>query len=803
MKNCILTAVLGVITMVAFAQQVSAQTASPAPVGTASLPLAWPRTFEKDGNTVVIYQPQVDSWDDRRTIHFRAAVFIRKKGDTDGSYAAVTASATTWVDQQNRTVLIGPRHLDDFRVPGAKPQAVETLRRVMQDVLPDEQTITIELDRLIAALALGEQRKAREAAVSFDPPVIYASQVPAILVTFAGKPRYQKVPGLDWMYSINTNWDLFFDAAASEYALLANDCWLTTKDPLKGPWTLATRLPPALSKLPVEDNWNDVRENLALKKPQVVPAVFTSTLPAELIVTAGPPQFEPIKATRLMRVSNSDSELFYHAAEQQYYVLAAGRWFRAKELGGPWKAATKDLPSDFASIPDDDENAAVLASVPGTQQAAEAVVQATIPQTAVVNRKDVTISVVYQGDPRFVIIEGTTVEYATNTPYSVFLVEGKYYCCHDGIWFISPAATGPWAVATVVPAVIYTIPATHPLHNVTYVYVYDSTPETVVVGVTGGYSGQYVAAGVVLFGAGIITGAILADDDACWYYHYHTAYFSYGCGVYYSHYHGGYYYANRAYCGPYGGAGSWAVYNPQTGGYARGAYRYGPRGTATAREAYNPWTGNYGARVNVNTPYGSWGRSVITNGDDWVKAGHRTGPNGGAAGIVTSEGTGIIAGRGRYGEGTAIAKDKEGDVYVGHDGNIYKRDADGNWSKRDNGQWDPVQDATPTPRTTARNESTRLTEANQSLDRTKTDRPAGSTGTTASPTQGLANKKVNPPQTAAPGSRQPPSIAQDLSWQAQSRDRGMISTQEAQKWRGNPPSARPNLGAGGVRPRVR
>lgn len=803
MKSCILTAVLEAMMIVPLAQQVSAQTVSAPPAGTDSSGPAWPRTFEKDRNTVVIYQPQVDSWADRRTIHLRAAVFIRQKGDVDGSYAAVTASATTWVDQQNRTVLIGPRRLDDFQVPGAKPEAVQTLRKVMQAVLPDEQAITIDLDRLIAALAIGEQLKAREAAVSFDPPVIYASQVPAILVTFAGKPRYQKVPGLDLMYSVNTNWDLFFDAGASEYFLLSDDCWLMTKNPLKGPWTLAARLPAALSRLPAEDNWKDVRENLALKRPPVVPAVFASTLPAELIVTAGPPQFEPIEATRLMRVSNSDSELFYHAAEQQYYFLTAGRWFRAKDLGGPWKAATKDLPSDFADIPDDDENAAVLASVPGTDQAAEAVIQATIPQTAVVNRKDVTISVVYQGDPRFVVIQGTTVKYATNSPFSVFLVEGRYYCCHDGIWFLSAAATGPWTVATVVPAAIYAIPATHPLHNVTYVYVYDSSPETVVVGVTGGYSGQYVAAGVVLFGAGVITGAILADDDACWYYHYHTAYFSYGCGVYYSHYHGGYYYANRAYYGPYGGAGSWAVYNPQTGGYARGAYRYGPRGAATARAAYNPWTGNYGARVNVNTPYGSWGRSVITNGDDWVKAGHRTGPNGGAAGIVTSEGTGIIAGRGRSGEGTAIAKDKEGDVYVGHDGNIYKRDADGNWSKRDDGQWNPVQDAKPTPRATARNESVRPTETNRSLDRTRTERPAGNTGATGSPKQIVTNRRVNPSQITAPGSRQPPSTAQDLSRQAQSRDRGMISAQQAQKWRSNPPSARTNLGAGGVRPRLR
>ena len=29
-------------------------------------PPSWPRTFQKEGNTLVMYQPQVDSWDKRR-----------------------------------------------------------------------------------------------------------------------------------------------------------------------------------------------------------------------------------------------------------------------------------------------------------------------------------------------------------------------------------------------------------------------------------------------------------------------------------------------------------------------------------------------------------------------------------------------------------------------------------------------------------------------------------------------------------------------------------------------------------------
>jgi hypothetical protein len=59
---------------------------------------------------------------------------------------------------------------------------------------------------------------------------------------------------------------------------------------------------------------------------------------------------------------------------QQYYVLLAGRWFRAKSLVGPWEwVPGEQLPGDFPRIPPDSPKGHVLASIPGTEQAREAV----------------------------------------------------------------------------------------------------------------------------------------------------------------------------------------------------------------------------------------------------------------------------------------------------------------------------------------------------------------------------------------------------------------------------------------------
>ena len=56
-----------------------------------------------------------------------------------------------------------------------------------------------------------------------------------------------------------------------------------------------------------------------------------------------------------------------------------------------------------------------------------------------------------------------------------------------------------------VPPVIYSIPPSSPLHYVTYVQVYDVTPQYVVVGYTPGYFGTVVGAGgVVVYGTGYV-----------------------------------------------------------------------------------------------------------------------------------------------------------------------------------------------------------------------------------------------------------------------------------------------------------
>jgi hypothetical protein len=200
------------------------------------------------------------------------------------------------------------------------------------------------------------------------------------------------------------------------------------------------------------------------------------------------------------------SHVLIDTTTQDHYVLLSGRWFRTRSMAnGPWEYVPNNkLPADFAKIPEGHPKGDVLASVSGTPQADEALIDNQIPQTAAVNRKTATTQVTYDGSPELRPIEGTSLQYIANTRTPVIVAgDGNYYTVDRGVWFVASSPSGPWTVADKIPVEIYSIPASSPLHYLTYVKIYDSTPEYVYVGYTPGYYGTVVNPdGVVVYGTG-------------------------------------------------------------------------------------------------------------------------------------------------------------------------------------------------------------------------------------------------------------------------------------------------------------
>jgi hypothetical protein len=629
----------------------------------------WPRDIARNNVRLVYYQPQVDEWKDLRQLRARIAfVLMPDKGKPAVGLEEVQGDTHT--DLKQRTVLIDNIKILSVRFPSL-PEAEEAkMQELMKTNFPG-RPLTVSLDRLIASIQAGNSN-AKTVKVKTDPPQIFVSREPAILLTVEGDPVLAPIKGLQLKFVINANWDLFSAPDESRYYLLADKAWLT-KNSLSGNWEPAGKLPSDLRKLPNGENWDHVQKavtawNSGKARPKA-PHVFFSSVPAELIAFAGEPVYKRIPDTQLSYATNTDSWVFTDSGDSQVYYLVAGRWFRAASLQGPWTYAGNDLPDDFQKIPPADEAGVVLASVPGTSEAQDAVLLAQIPTTATVKRSEAEAQtkVVYEGEPQFVPIEGTGLSYAANADADLIKVEDTYYLCQNAVWFSSRKPTGPWTIVTSVPDVIYSIPPSSPVYHATYVKVEGSSPEEVTCSYTAGYSGAYLAAAAA--GATLVWGT-------GYYYHpyiyagpvpyYHPYYATYGVSAAYYPYAGVYAVGGYAY-GPYASAGRAAWYNPQTGGYGRAYTTQTPYGGRTYAWGYNPSTGTSWTTQQGRGYYGQWGTSTVTRGGETYQAGH----------VSTAYGnTGVVKG--------------PDNLYAGHDGNVYKRDDNGNWSKWDNGGWQPV-----------------------------------------------------------------------------------------------------------------
>lgn len=653
----------------------------------------FPREIRLPQSRLIVYQPQIEEWRDHKTLVGWAAVLIKPDSGKDTITGAIKFSAETDVDNEARTVVAYNRKLLEVNFPTLSQNEINSFKRNIQNAVTKAPEL-IPLDMLLAAMA-NKDAQLKSIDVSVMPPKIFYSDAPAILVLFDGKPLFAKIENTSLKFAINTNWDIFLDESNTTYYLRHGKQWLVASDYKEG-WLATTKLPEDIAKLPKEKNWDAVHQSippLDITKASSV-SVKVSDEPAELIVTEGKPKLVAIKNIKLSYVENTNNDLFYHGETSEYYILVSGRWFKTKDLNGQWVYSEK-LPEGFSKIPADHVKADVRASIPGTVEAKLAVLQAQVPHKATVDISNTQAKVDYAGEPVFKPIKGTTLKYAVNTSSDVIQAGASFYLCNKGVWFVANSPRGPWKVATVVPDEIYDIPSDSPLYHVTYVYIYDYTPSTVTVGYTAGYHNMYVSYGVVMYGTGYYYNPYWYTYPTYPYYPiYYPYYPSYGVAAYYNPYTGTYG-RGAYYYGPYGGYGRGASYNPATGRYARSATAWGPTDGIYARQAYNPSTGIYSESIQSANTYSHWGNSVVRHGQDWIKTSHYTDEKGTRRTVETSKG-----GKGAQFKGddhsAGAIKNKEGDLFVGKDGAVFKRTEDG-WHKRDGQNWTPVEKTIDVP----------------------------------------------------------------------------------------------------------
>lgn len=693
---------------------------------------SWPRVTAIGDAKLLMYQPQVESWVGENLTAY-AALSIQKEGGKT-KYGIVWFTARTEVDKVNRQVTLDQFQITKLQFPTMQNREPE-LRTLMETKLAGKSRV-VALDRLEAALEVSDSadRNIKGFKVNNDPPRIIFETKPAILVLIDGPAKFRDIGGTELQKVLNTRAEIILETKKQKYFLSVLDGWMEAPG-LQGPWTYASTIPDDMKEIAKgirerqQANAEAGTKPPSLKKAEEdgkLPEIYVSLRPAELLITEGPPLFESIPEAKLEYVKNTTANIFRDPMTLDYYVLLAGRWFRSKSIeNGPWTFVERaSLPEVFGKIPENSPKAGVLASVPGTAPAKEALIANTIPQTATITRDEAQLRVAYDGEPQFKEIQRTQLQYAVNTATPVIRVSDKnFYAVENAVWFVGPSPAGPWVVATAVPDEIYSIPPDAPLHYVTYVKVYGSTPETVHEGYTPGYYGSVVSSDTttVVYGTG-------------WYYppyigtYWYGAPYTYGVGVAstwtsesgwsltigigYSYAYG-YPYYYYPWWGPWGYYG-YCCWGPAWG-YGWGGYasanvygRWGNTAYANTRAAWaNPYTGNYGAASRTvvhNSQRGNLGvagRGTNTN----IYTGNTVGGRGAIGynpntGVVGGAGAGyagnIYSGRGTAGRGGFAYNTKTGagvavgadNVYAGKDGSVYRYNRqNGGWSQNSGSGW--------------------------------------------------------------------------------------------------------------------
>jgi hypothetical protein len=446
----------------------------------------WPRVTISAGNRIEVFQPQLESWQ-TNVLRARAVVEVTLPSDTQPHLGVAWFTANTKVDKANRLVTL--TNIAITRVQfSVQAQQEANMLSVMRAAFPNSAR-TIALDRLIMASVVA-QNQARRSGLPLknDPPiVIWTTNTVAAVVLIDGDPLLRPVQGSALMRVINTASLILFDPAGGTYYLAGDGRWFQSEG-IAGPWAVTPNPPAAVSALtPASNGTKGAAANAGS------PVVFVSTKPAELLHTLGEPAYQTESTSGLLYLANTDSQLLYDPAGRAAYLLLSGRWFVSRPgLTGPWSyVAPKDLPPQFARIASDGPKGAVLSSVPGTPQAAAARVAASLPKTATIRRSGCSFGVQYDGPPQLKPIDGTDMQYAINASEPVILCQSRFYTVGNAVWFAADSPTGPWAVATSVPQAIYTIPASSPLHYVTYVYIGYADGDQVEEAYTPGYTGSY------------------------------------------------------------------------------------------------------------------------------------------------------------------------------------------------------------------------------------------------------------------------------------------------------------------------
>src|ERR1041385_370256 len=233
----------------------------------------WPRGYNLPNEAqIVLFQPQIATWDDQKHAVALAAVSYIAKDAQKPVVGTIKIETDTEVSLEQRLVKFSTLKITEANFQTLSKEQTQTIVKEIEKNIPDEDRI-IALDRVLAYVDKSTISPKNVAGIKSDPPRLYVSKIPAILVSFDGEPIWSPIKDNELKFAVNTNWDVFQHGPTGLYYLRNDTTWLRATQ-LTGPWSRAGNLPESFNKLPQDDNWKDVRTNLPGAAIKTLPSVY-------------------------------------------------------------------------------------------------------------------------------------------------------------------------------------------------------------------------------------------------------------------------------------------------------------------------------------------------------------------------------------------------------------------------------------------------------------------------------------------------------------------------------------------------
>jgi hypothetical protein len=242
-------------------QPAAAKTPAAAKAPSADVDGGWPRYYSlPSGASILVYQPQISSWDKQKHMVAFSAVSYRTASAEKPALGTIKIEADTQVALTERLVNFQKMQIAEANFQTLSKDQVREITAQVEKTMPPEDRV-IALDRVLANVDKSGIVAKDTEGVKADPPPIFFSKTPAVMVNLDGDPIWSPIKENDLKFAVNTNWDLFQHGPSNTLYCATARPWLKAGRPQRTEDT-AGSLPASFGKLPPDDNWKAVKAAL-------------------------------------------------------------------------------------------------------------------------------------------------------------------------------------------------------------------------------------------------------------------------------------------------------------------------------------------------------------------------------------------------------------------------------------------------------------------------------------------------------------------------------------------------------------